>query len=199
MKDPVTTPLPDRGPYDMLHTYARIEQTGLPEGLRAELIGEEVLIPPRPTNHHNWIYSELHHLLAHHSRERGWSVTNTTTVALPATGERYVPDLLICESAVLRDAREWQVPAEDVLLVGEITSMSTVLRDRKNKAQGYGRSRVPLYLLVDPLDGEGSATVFAEPDGSGHYRVEHRVLFGERFTLPEPFGLEIDTSVLRPE
>ncbi|MFP8962067.1 Uma2 family endonuclease [Streptomyces nanhaiensis] len=192
----MTAPLPDQESHDMLRTYAQIE---LPEGQRAELIGGEIVISPTPTNHHNWIYSELHYLLAHRSRERGWSVTNTTTVALPATGERYVPDLLVCESAVLRDAREWQVPAEDVLLVGEITSMSTVLRDRKNKAQGYGRSRVPLYLLVDPLDGEGSATVLAEPDGSGRYRVEHRVLFGEKFTLPEPFGLEIDTSVLRPE
>lgn len=191
----MTAPLPDQESHDMLRTYAQIE---LPEGQRAELIGGEIVISPTPTNYHNWIYAQLHRLL-----DRGTPdelvVTNTTTVALPATGERYVPDLLICESAVLRDAREWQVPAEDVLLVGEITSMSTVLRDRKNKAQGYGRSRVPLYLLVDPLDGEGSATVFAEPDGSGRYRVEHRVLFGERFTLPEPFGLEIDTSILRPE
>jgi hypothetical protein len=39
----------------MLHTYARTE---LPEGLRAELIGEEVLIPPRPTNHHNVLRPE---------------------------------------------------------------------------------------------------------------------------------------------
>ncbi|MBN3931112.1 Uma2 family endonuclease [Streptomyces verrucosisporus] len=191
----MTAPLPDQESHDMLRTYAQIE---LPEGQRAELIGGEIVISPTPTNYHNWVYAQLHRLL-----DRGTPdelvVTNTTTVALPATGERYVPDLLICESAVLRDAREWQVPAEDVLLVGEITSMSTVLRDRKNKAQGYGRSRVPLYLLVDPLDGEGSATVFAEPDGSGRYRVEHRVLFGERFTLPEPFGLEIDTSVLRQE
>ncbi|MGK5450130.1 Uma2 family endonuclease [Streptomyces radiopugnans] len=191
----MTAPLPDQESHDMLRTYAQIE---LPEGQRAELIGGEIVISPTPTNYHNWIYAQLHRLL-----DRGTPdelvVTNTTTVALPATGERYVPDLLVCESAVLRDAREWQVPAEDVLLVGEITSMSTVLRDRKNKAQGYGRSRVPLYLLVDPLDGEGSATVFAEPDGSGRYRVEHRVLFGEKFTLPEPFGLEIDTSVLHRE
>ncbi|SEQ66441.1 Uma2 family endonuclease [Streptomyces radiopugnans] len=136
MKGTVTTPPPGRRPHDILHTYARIERTELPEGLRAELIRGEIFIPSRPTNHHNWIYGELHYLLAHPSRERGWSVTNTTTVTLPATGERYVPDLLVCESAVLRDAREWQVPAEDVLLVGEITSMSTVLRDRKNKAQG---------------------------------------------------------------
>ncbi|CAL9505971.1 hypothetical protein SUDANB106_03561 [Streptomyces sp. enrichment culture] len=191
----MTAPLPDRESHDMLRTYAQIE---LPEGRRAELIGGEIVISPTPTNYHNWVCAQPHRLL-----DRGTPdelvVTNTTTVALPATGERYVPDLLVCESAVLRDAREWQVPAEDVLLVGEITSMSTVLRDRKNKAQGYGRSRVPLYLLVDPLDGEGSATVFAEPDGSGRYRVEHRVLFGEKFTLPEPFGLELDTSVLHRE
>ncbi|MGY1455274.1 hypothetical protein [Streptomyces sp. SS8] len=86
----MTTPLPDRGPYDMLHTHTRIEQTGLPEGLRAELIGEEVPIPPRPTNHHNWIYAQLHRLLDGGTHDE-LVVTNTTTVALPATGERYVP------------------------------------------------------------------------------------------------------------
>ncbi len=188
----MTAPLPDQESHDMLRTYAQLD---LPEGRRAELIGGEIVISPTPTNHHNWIYSELHYLLAHHSRKRGWSVTNTTTVALPATDERYTPDLLVCESAVLRSAREWQVAAEDVLLVGEIASMSTVLRDRKNKVQGYGRSLVPLYLLVDPLDGDGSVTLFAEPDGSGRYRVEHRVLFGEKLALPEPFDLEVDTSV----
>lgn len=96
-----------------------------------------------------WIHSELHRLPAHHSGERGWSVTDTTTVALPATGERRVPRLLVGESAVPREAREWQVAAGDVLLAGETASMSTVLRDRENKP------------VVGPLDGEGSATVFA--------------------------------------
>ncbi len=187
----MTAPLPDQESHDMLRTYAQLD---LPEGRRAELIGGEIVISPTPTNHHNWIYSELHYLLDRGTPD-GWSVTNTTTVALPATDERYTPDLLVCESAVLRSAREWQVAAEDVLLVGEIASMSTVLRDRKNKVQGYGRSLVPLYLLVDPLDGDGSVTLFAEPDGSGRYRVEHRVLFGEKLALPEPFDLEVDTSV----
>ncbi|PJE94798.1 hypothetical protein CUT44_26985 [Streptomyces carminius] len=187
----MTAPLPDQQELDdMLRTYAQLE---LPDGQRAEFIGGEIVISPTPTNFHNWIYAQLHRMV-----DRGtpddWMVTNTTTVALPATDERYVPDLLVCESAVLHSDREWQIAPEDVLLVGEITSMATVLRDRKNKLRGYGRSRVPLYLLVDPLDGEGSATVFAEPDGAGRYRVEHRVLFGEKLALPEPFGLEIDTS-----
>jgi hypothetical protein len=83
----MTAPLPDRESHDMLRTYAQIE---LPEGQRAELIGGEIVISPTPANYHSWIYAQLHRLL-----DRGTPdelvVTNTTAVALPATGERYVP------------------------------------------------------------------------------------------------------------
>ncbi|MET8677792.1 Uma2 family endonuclease [Streptomyces sp. NPDC004647] len=188
----MTAPLPDHELEDLLRTYEHLE---VPEGQRAELIGGEIVISPTPANFHNWIYSELHYLLGQRARPRGWSVTNTTTVVLPATGEHFIPDLIVCESAALRDTEDWRITAEDVLLAAEITSPSTARRDRTAKVWGYAHSLLPVYLLVDPQDGEGSTTVYANPDGKGSYRDQHRVLFGEKLLLPEPFGLELDTSV----
>ncbi len=89
---------------------------------------------------------------------------------------------------------EWQVQADDVLLVAEITSPSTRARDLQAKVKGYAHSNVPIYLLIDPHDGDGSTTVYSHPDGKGLYRDEHRAMFGEKLTLPEPLGLELDTT-----
>lgn len=189
-----TAPLPDHELDDLLRTYEHLE---VPEGQRAELIGGEIVISPTPTTFHNWIYSELHYALALSARPRGWSVTNTTTVHLPATDEMYIPDLLVCGSDALRRAKDWKIPADDVLLAAEITSRSTARRDRGDKICGYARSRVPVCLLVDPLDDDGWTTVYSEPGGEGRYQSEHRVPFGAELALPEPFGLTLDTSAFR--
>ncbi|MEV6777654.1 Uma2 family endonuclease [Streptomyces syringium] len=193
----MTAPLPDHELAHLLETYEHLE---VPEGHRAELIGGEIVISPSPANFHNWLYGNLHYLLAQEVRQRGWAVTNTTTVFLPATDERYIPDLLVCPAeALLRDPDEWRFAAEDVLLAAEITSPSTARRDRGPKIWGFAHSQVPIYLLVDPHDGDGNTTVHTNPDGEGRYRDLHRVAFGEKLHLPEPFGLDLDTSVfLKP-
>lgn len=191
----MTAPLPDQDLDDLLHTYEHLE---VPEGQRAEFIGGEIVISPTPSNFHNWIYGQLQRWIDRGTPDE-WIVTNTTSVLLPATGEHYIPDLIVCESAALRDPGAWRITAENVLLAAEITSPSTAQRDRTTKVRGCAHSLMPVYLLVDPHDGDGSTTVYANPDGKGAYRDEHRVVFGEKLPLPEPFGLELDTSVfLKP-
>lgn len=44
----------------------------------------------------------------------------------------------------------------------------------------HARSLVPVHVLVDPDDGDGSTTAFAEPDGTGRCADEHRGLSGEK-------------------
>ncbi|MFJ6591565.1 Uma2 family endonuclease [Streptomyces violaceusniger] len=186
----MTAPLPDQEFVNLLDLHAQLE---LPDGMRAELIGGEIVISPTPANFHNWIYGRLQRRLNREVPE-DWIITNTATVFLPATEERFIPDLLICESEALKSMEEWQVQAGDVLLVAEITSPSTRARDLQAKVKGYAHSNVPIYLLIDPHDDEGSTTVYSAPDGKGRYRDEHRAAFGEPLTLPEPLGLELDTA-----
>ncbi|MCQ8189242.1 Uma2 family endonuclease [Streptomyces rugosispiralis] len=186
----MTAPLPDQEFVNLLDIHAQLE---LPDGMRAELIGGEIVISPTPANFHNWIFSELNLQLVREVPTQ-WRITNTTTVFLPATEERFIPDLLICESEALKSMEEWQVEASDVLLVAEITSPSTRARDLGAKVKGYAHSNVPIYLLIDPHHNEGSTTVYSAPDGKGRYRDEHRAAFGEPVTLPEPLGLTLDTA-----
>lgn len=60
----------------------------------------------------------------------------------------------------------------------------------------HARSLVPVYPLVDPHDGDGGTTAFAQPDGTGRCADEHRGPSGEKVRLPDPFGPEPGASVL---
>jgi len=119
------------------------------------------------------------------------AVTNTVTLDMAATNERYMPDVLVVSTNVL-DTDEWLFAADRVELVAEIVSPSSADNDRETKVHGCAASSVPIYLLVDPL--ERSVTLFSEPAGE-RYQQMHRVLFGTGIALPEPYSGKIDTSV----
>ena len=118
------------------------------------------------------------------------AVTNTVTLAMAATGERYMPDILVMSRDVL-DSDDWVFPAEQAQLVVEIVSPSSTRHDRVVKVRGYAASGVPIYLLVDPL--EQVVTLFYEPAGDA-YQWTHRVQFGSSVALPEPYHGKIETG-----
>jgi hypothetical protein len=49
------------------------------------------------------------------------------------------------------------------------------------KASGYARGAVPVFLLIDPV--EGTCTLFTEPK-AGEYSVRQIVKFGEQLSIP---------------
>jgi hypothetical protein len=80
------------------------------------------------------------------------------------------------------------------MLVAEITSQSNANHDRIFKVHGYAQAGVPLYLLLDAWrDGRPTATLYGKPE-SATYRLLDCVEYGVKLTLPEPFGLTIDTA-----
>lgn len=88
-----------------------------------------------------------------------------------------------------------RVPAEEARLVVEITSQANANHDRIGKVHGYAKAGVELFLLLDPWhSGRPTATLYGEPD-SGTYRVLDTVEYGEKLTLPQPFGLDLDTGI----
>jgi Uma2 family endonuclease len=112
------------------------------------------------------------------------------------TGKLYEPDLAVVPKRVLRAAdaaSEAWLECDELLLVVEITSKHNADVDRTWKRKGYAAGGVPLYLLVDRWSRPAAMTLLSEPDG-GDYRKAVKVPFGERLLLPEPFGVEIDTS-----
>jgi Uma2 family endonuclease len=161
-----------------------------PEGHKAEVIGGQFVVSPTPAARHGLIYDELHAQLRQ-LLPRNLAVTNTITLDMAATSERYIPDLLVISKDVL-NTDEWLLAAEHAELVAEIVSPSNAGNDRVTKVRGYAASGVPIYLLIDPLD--RWVTLFSEPAGEC-YQQMHRVPFGSSIELPMPYSGKLDTSV----
>jgi Uma2 family endonuclease len=148
-------------------------------------------VSPLPSGRHGLIFARLQAQL-NRLLPPQLPVTNTVTLEMTATGERYVPDLLVMhEDALNRDA--WLLPAADAELVAEIVSRSNSHQDRVVTVRGYAASGVPVYLLVDPL--EQQVTRCYEPSG-GLYQQVHRVPFGAGIALPPPCAGKLDTSLV---
>jgi Uma2 family endonuclease len=161
-----------------------------PEGHKAEVIGGNIIVSPSPSGRHGLICLKLQRQLSR-LLPAELVVTTMATLRMPATRERYIPDLLVIREDIL-DTDDWLFSAGDAELVVEVVSPSNARNDRVTKVRGYAASGVPIYLLVDPL--ERSVTLFSEPAGDC-YRQVHPVPFGSSIALPEPYSGKIDTSV----
>ncbi|MER6123408.1 Uma2 family endonuclease [Streptomyces sp. NPDC001795] len=167
------------------------EETDAPEGSKVEIIEGVVTVSPPPSGDHNITAALLQRRLYTQLPE-SWEIFQTLGLELPADQDIFIPDLAVIpvDSVRGRDL----VSASEAELVVEVTSRSNANHDRIKKAHGYARAGVPLYLLLDPWhSGRPTATLYGEPE-SGTYRVLASVEYGEKFTLPAPFNLDLDTS-----
>ncbi|GEC09757.1 hypothetical protein SSP24_74120 [Streptomyces spinoverrucosus] len=169
------------------------EETDAPEGSKVEIIEGVVTVPPPPSKDHNTTAALLQRRLYTVIPET-WEIYQTLGLEVPGASDLFVPDLAVLpvESALGTGNR---VPADEAELVVEITSKRNANHDRIKKVHGYARAGIPLYLLLDPWhSGRPTVTLYGAPE-DGTYRVLASVEYGEKLTLPEPFNLEIDTSV----
>lgn len=170
------------------------QQLDVPDGWRAEVLGRGITVVPPPGGAHNVCADYLHWTLRSAAPEDCVAL-QTQGMCVPERGRLLVPDLMIIpRDAVPLDATP--AVAEDTLIVVEITSRFNAEDDRGIKLRGYAAGGVPLYLLVDSWDPDGSAvTLYADPR-NGAYRHSDRVAFGEKIGVPDPFGVDLDTSQL---
>ncbi|MEV5705173.1 Uma2 family endonuclease [Actinoallomurus sp. NPDC052274] len=205
--------LPDT-PYDL---WVRGELAGflhLPDdGTRVEVIGGEIVVSPGPTLAHNLIVSDISDRFAEVRATRPgftWRCVQTTDLNLIRLGDGYVPDLLVIDADVAREARQtgarYLLPPQVDLAV-EVTSPSNAANDREpgrlgrkpTKWGGYAATGIPYYLLVDRDPRTPRITLYARPDvHAGTYEVLTAWKFGETITLREPFGLDIPTDEWEP-
>ncbi|MFC7330210.1 Uma2 family endonuclease [Marinactinospora rubrisoli] len=168
----------------------------VPEGYRVEIIGGTLVVSPTPSGMHAHILTVLQGDL-YDAAPEGHLPYQVVTITLPRTNERYIPDLVVLPRKVVTTYQDFVFPASELLLAVEITSPTNPENDRIRKLRGYALAAVPMYLLIDPLD--NSASLFEEPHG-GLYQRRTRVPFGGTLTLPDPFGVDIDTSAfIAPE
>jgi len=106
------------------------------------------------------------------------------------------PDAVLAPVGHFNGQGDWADP-EGVLMVVEITSFDsdTHKRDRVEKPQAYGEAGIPVYLLID-CD-RMKVVVHSDPDSRIGYHNIRVVELGEKVTLPDPVGFELDTEDLK--
>lgn len=176
------TAMPDEPPFvrdDLREAFAALD---VMPGFRAELVDGEIIVSPTPDGQHetvvvavdDWV-RDLHGLRLHR---------NLTLIS--PEGE-YVPDGIAAPKGAFA-GREWHSKPDGVVMVLEVTSggrrdRKGAERDRGPKRRGYAAAGIPLYLLIDRLDGR--ATIFSEPRGDDYARTVS-VALGEDLPVPVP-------------
>jgi Uma2 family endonuclease len=190
------TPNPTRMP-ERNALWETWENLDLPPGSRAEILRGAIYVSPSPMSRHNLLFSKLARMLHAVADENDWAITTNESIKLPATDEAVIPDLIVIPSDELDSDTEWLIEPDALQLVVEITSASTRSRDLTIKLESYAKANIPIYLIVDRLDGEGTVTVHHQPDGTGRYLQRRTVPFGDSLQLPKPFDIELDTRAFK--
>ncbi|WP_328360710.1 Uma2 family endonuclease [Streptomyces sp. NBC_00457] len=163
-----------------------------PKGWRVELIEGEICVTSLGDGGHATVLSELTGQVIDRCNDP--SLRNYTGIGLNVPGDpetgHVIPDLVIAPKGSFRNEEEWHDPSA-VLLVAEVTSDSTAVRDREKKIRGYARAGIPVYLLIDRQEAE--VTVYSEPSGD-EYAQGPKHKLGLAVPLPEPLGFELDTG-----
>jgi Uma2 family endonuclease len=176
---------------DLLALRARLE-TG---GRRAEILEGRLVVSPVPVLWHEracrWLVRGFDPLC----EASGWFADSRAEIELPPTRDRIEPDLLILSDAASLPDLESLRPLDQVLLVGEVVSSSSIRDDREVKPLACALAGVPVYLLADRFTSPATLSVYAVPGADG-YATRQTVVFGAEITIPAPVGLTLDTSSL---
>ncbi|WP_236005107.1 Uma2 family endonuclease [Nonomuraea antri] len=161
------------------------------DGNRYELFNGSLLVSPAPLPpHQDTIF--LTQIILHKAAPRHLRAMTTINVRV-SEQDFFIPDLAVVQRKAIHTTGPMFSP-QDVLLVGEVVSPSTKLRDRALKVEAYAAAGIPTYwrielnegptLYVYTLDGDSYASPIAYKAGT----VAH---------LTEPFPVSFDPAELQ--
>lgn len=183
---------------------------GLPDdGTRVEIIWGETVVSPGSKSAHSavvtYIQNAFSAALATRAGFRWWCMQGMD-LDLSEIHNGYIPDLCVLDQddfEYLSGQEVTKLEAHHLALAVEVTSPSTAAEDREpgprrkrpSKWNGYGRTGISHYLLIDRAPTVAATTLYTMPDTEkGGYRKSVSWKFGETIELPEPFGVEIRTD-----
>ncbi|MEV7020772.1 Uma2 family endonuclease [Kitasatospora sp. NPDC093558] len=182
------------------------EHLRLPEILRVEVISGEFVVTPYPSVGHAVTVSDVQEAVFRAEFAKPcsrWRMAQAVGLDLAEIGDGYVPDLVAMtsevESAIMTEAKDRYIRPDEISLVAEVTAPFSAQNDRHAKWNGYARTGIPYYLLVDRDPRQPGVTLFGEPNkAEGTYEVLGEWKFGEVVRLPKPFDFEISTEGWNP-
>ncbi|MDT3726461.1 Uma2 family endonuclease [Streptomyces sp. DSM 41972] len=109
----------------------------------------------------------------------------------PGAERAYGPDVHAAHEPE-RESTSHHLDGEELSFVAEPASPSTRDAGLHDKVGVYGKAGVPVYLVLDTQDEE--AAVCSSPSPEAGYEESLTEPFGEKLSLPDPFGCVLDTS-----
>jgi Uma2 family endonuclease len=158
------------------------------DGHRYELLDGTLIVSPAPGLPHQRVAVVLTHILE--------LACPDDLVVFPNVNVRFAaasalePDAVVARPPDVSGARLLAVP----LLVAEVLSPDSALRDMNLKKAAYERFGVPSYWVVDPDLDRPSLRAFELADGA-YAEVAH-VTGDQAFRARRPFGVEVVPSRL---
>ncbi|NGO14041.1 Uma2 family endonuclease [Streptomyces sp. HC44] len=180
--------VPENGPSLDEVVWQAWKAMELPEGYRAEIIEGAIEVSPTGRYSHGNVINLLRDELVIFLRDGDFVARNDINVF--HEGSALVPDLFI----VPRDTDRYVtsdglgVTAAAVRLVLEVVSPDKRCRerDRVKKRREYARAGIPVYVIIDDYDAQGTVTVLTEPQPEkADWVGVHRVPYGTEVTIPE--------------
>jgi Uma2 family endonuclease len=167
-------------------------------GHRVELLEGRIEVSPSPAHWHEQVVMWLIRRFDAVCEENQWDPTAGGDLRLPPTGDIIEPDYLIARDPEAFSNEKSLVPHDQVLLVAEVCSPSSLRQDREVKPLRCAAAGIPLYLLVDRFTQPETITLMSEPGDQGYRRVEtvHAGPGGGKLSIPHPIEITIDASTL---
>ncbi|MFD6437354.1 Uma2 family endonuclease [Streptomyces venezuelae] len=159
----------------------------LPEGYRAEIIEGAIEVSPTGRRRHGVLINRLRRALDGYLS--GGDHVPYQDVNVLHHRKCWIPDLFVAPAELdeIPDEEDLGVDAAGVALIVEVVSPSHrgIERDRVRKRREYARAAIPVYVIIDDFDGEGTVSVLSAPDPEkAIYREEHRVPYGTEVIVP---------------
>ncbi|WP_016908032.1 Uma2 family endonuclease [Streptomyces xiaopingdaonensis] len=190
MTGPAHHSIPVR-PGRLREAAGRIEEA---TGMRDEIIGGSLLMPPRPTGKHAGIVIDVRDAVRPHLSAEYEAFENVSVPMAGNDDDYATPDLTVGPRA-FKDMDDWLLESEEVQLAVGVISPSERLKGINEKTAWYAAAGVRLLLQVDPRTGTWS--LFSRPDRPGsEYRGVVHGKYGESAPLPAELGGELETSGL---
>jgi Uma2 family endonuclease len=161
------------------------------EGPRYELIDGSIIVSPSATGGHNVIARWLAQILEEAAPTEDWFVSTDQSATVDDHNEPR-PDLVVARTEWMDES---PFPIGDTLLVGEVISPSSVLRDTETKRALYAKAGVPAYWIVVPDRDKGLISLAElRLDGDTYRYATHYTT--DVLTTDHPWPVTIDLPAL---